>query len=261
MNHATDFARLYAELGVSPQCGLHAFKQAYRRRVAELHPDRPATGPRDPDRLIALNLGYAAALDFHRARGRLPGAPAHAAGTTAQTAPLQHGSQWNGRHMQARTASPTAQLPPSATRHAMWMRSVLTVLIVAGATWHWLPASEEPAAPAAESPQAAPFAEAPMDVQLVPGMDRRTVAVLLGEPMVRDASDSLWMYGPSWVHFECGRLADWHNTPLHPLPVATQRPQHATAGGARRTASARPRACADHAAMTADVAPQAHGDD
>src|SRR5690606_12926058 len=71
---APDFTRLYAQLRVAPGCGLAAFKQAYRRRVADLHPDRPAVRPRDPDVLKALNLGYAAALDFHRAHGRLPGA-------------------------------------------------------------------------------------------------------------------------------------------------------------------------------------------
>src|SRR3546814_1681304 len=43
------------------------------RRVADLHPDRG--GDSDEDELKSLNQRYAAALDFHRHYGRLPGAP------------------------------------------------------------------------------------------------------------------------------------------------------------------------------------------
>lgn len=75
-----DFARLYSELGLRPGCSLSELKHAYRRRIAELHPDRRgALSPRPGDSrlpltdLIAL---YAAAADFHQRYGRLPGAPA-----------------------------------------------------------------------------------------------------------------------------------------------------------------------------------------
>jgi hypothetical protein len=50
-------------------------------------------------------------------------------------------------------------------------------------------------------------------------MDRRTVATVLGEPVARDGDDARWMYGPSWVSFECDRLADWYSSPLRPLAV------------------------------------------
>lgn len=73
-----DFARLYTELGLRPGCKLADLKRAYRRRVAELHPDRSAGPPAHatqglplPD-LIAL---YTAATHFHRQHGRLPGGP------------------------------------------------------------------------------------------------------------------------------------------------------------------------------------------
>ncbi len=75
-----DFARLYSELGLRPGCSLSELKHAYRRRIAELHPDRRGTMPPRPGDvrlpltdLIAL---YAAATDFHQRYGRLPGSPA-----------------------------------------------------------------------------------------------------------------------------------------------------------------------------------------
>ncbi len=71
-----DFAQLYAQLDLAPGCSLEEFKRAYRRRIAEEHPDRPGTGVPEPAQiplsdLIAL---YVAATRFHRRHGRLPGA-------------------------------------------------------------------------------------------------------------------------------------------------------------------------------------------
>ncbi|MBB1472365.1 MULTISPECIES: hypothetical protein [unclassified Luteimonas] len=261
MNHATDFARLYAELGISPPCTLEVFKRAYRRRVAELHPDRPSTAARDPARLIALNVGYAAVLDFHREHGRLPGEPPPGTSATRAAAPRRGGSRGMPAGGPPAATSPAVRAPGSASRRAVWMRTLLTLLVVAGASWHWLPASGERAAPSLDAPAAAPPADVSARVRLQPGMDRRTVTALLGEPVARDASDSHWVYGPSWVYFECGRLSDWYSAPLYPLPVATQRPQPEAKGAAGRAAAAPPRACPDHALARTAVAPQAHGDD
>lgn len=98
-----DFARLYSELGLRPGCSLSELKHAYRRRIAELHPDRggmPAPRPGDTrlplTDLIAL---YAAASDFHQRYGRLPGAPARR-GLPLKPAP------W-------RTAAPHAMASPA----------------------------------------------------------------------------------------------------------------------------------------------------
>ena len=67
------------------------------------------------------------------------------------------------------------------------------------------------------------------------GMDRATVASLIGEPVARSSDDSRWIYGPSWVHFECGRLADWYSSPLRPLRIAARAPAPAAAWPRRAT--------------------------
>src|SRR3546814_880560 len=69
----TDCIVLYRELGVGPDCSVDGLRLAYRRRLADLHPDRG--GDSDEDELKSLNQRYAAALDFHRHYGHLPGAP------------------------------------------------------------------------------------------------------------------------------------------------------------------------------------------
>ena len=72
-----DFHSLYSELGIDPDCGLDDFKRAYRRRVAELHPDRhidgdlPSAGTSMA--LPELTLRYSQAMQFFRTHGRLPG--------------------------------------------------------------------------------------------------------------------------------------------------------------------------------------------
>ena len=73
MSDDTDFVALYNELGLDAECSMQLFKHAYRRRVMQLHPDHQRH-PADVARLQRLNRMYAAALEFHRAHGRLPGA-------------------------------------------------------------------------------------------------------------------------------------------------------------------------------------------
>lgn len=227
-----DFARLYAELGVVPDCGLAAFKQAYRRRVASLHPDRPPSMGRDPDALAALNLGYAAALDFHRDHGRLPGAAA----VQGKAAPRATGAGpgTTAPVPAARTAGATAVAPPVRGLRAL----TLPVLLLVVAAWLWLPASPPP--DTRDAPMDMSVHQAPPPPGLAePGMDRATVAMLIGDPVARSSDDSRWIYGPSWVRFECGRLADWYSSPLRPLPIAERR----TAASADRPRHRRAPAC------------------
>ena len=70
---ASDFNALYASLGVDPDCDVDTLKQLFRRRIAELHPDR---GAMSEEELMQL---YLEALRFHRRHGRFPGARARAA--------------------------------------------------------------------------------------------------------------------------------------------------------------------------------------
>ncbi|MBS0215736.1 MAG: J domain-containing protein [Proteobacteria bacterium] len=65
---ASDFTSLYASLGVDPDCDVETLKRLFRRRIAELHPDRGATLSEEE-----LMLLYLEALRFHRRHGRFPG--------------------------------------------------------------------------------------------------------------------------------------------------------------------------------------------
>jgi DnaJ-class molecular chaperone len=77
MSGDTDFLTLYQELGLAPGVSsLDEFKQAYRRRVVQLHPDRRVNTPdaADEARLQRLTQLYGAAIAFEQRYGRLPGA-------------------------------------------------------------------------------------------------------------------------------------------------------------------------------------------
>lgn len=76
-----DFSLLYSELDLPPDCSLEEFQCAYRRRIAELHPDKAGIDPPSPEAqaaLPALISTYVAVNRFHRRYGRMPGAsPRH----------------------------------------------------------------------------------------------------------------------------------------------------------------------------------------
>lgn len=72
----TDFVELYHELGIDADCSVTDFKNAFRRRLRDLHPDRaPNAHPDDVEELQRLNRLYHSAMSFRRRHGRMPGAP------------------------------------------------------------------------------------------------------------------------------------------------------------------------------------------
>lgn len=98
-----DFSQLYALLKLEPGCSLEELKHAYRKRVAELHPDRhgnhQAGGEAGNRQLAALTPLYRMALQFHDTHGRLPGS-----------------ARVDARGGQARPGMRAVPRPPAGTR-------------------------------------------------------------------------------------------------------------------------------------------------
>ena len=131
----TDFLVLYEELGLSPGISdLDAFKQAYRRRVAQLHPDRQAVGHADTDRLQRLTRLYGAALAFEQRYGRLPAA---AAGTrrldAAQVEEVPAPARASGGH--ERRVQRTRTLAAPRRNRARYYFALVILLALAFAIW------------------------------------------------------------------------------------------------------------------------------
>jgi len=205
MSDDTDFVSMYEELGLGAECGMAAFKQAYRRRVAVLHPDTHGEAS-DLPRLQRLNRLYEAALDFHRVHGRLPGAPA---------VPQRPHAPRLERIAPALPADDDLQASPPTRRRYLLIGALLAVVL------YWLGANRtstptlDPGSPA-ESASAAWQPRSPKQLEL--GMDVEQARRILGDPSVEHAAR--WEYGPSWVDIECGRVAGWYSAPARPLYVA-----------------------------------------
>jgi hypothetical protein len=227
----TNILRLYEELGVRPDQGVEQLTRRYRQRLHELHPDSQygtadSSGQQpsvdDSDGLGWLTRSYREALAFERAHGRLPGAgQAGHAGQPAPPidsgpAPVTHGPlpPRRGRRRQP----PPARMPPASGRRWLLGLAVLLLLILALSPELELDAPEPPP-PASRDRTGLPAAAAPAAGIRI-GSSEAEVLHVQGEPHLR--SDTLWEYGPSWVRFENGRVQDWHNSPLHPLKVATR---------------------------------------
>lgn len=132
-----EFARLYSMLLLTPACTPDDLHRAYRRAIAELHPDRGAARSEAQEtRLRELISLHAKATEFHRRHGRLPGAnpglhPRHAHGFRSRP-PGKDGSKRSNLHRwliflpllafvawqlveQDSVPSDTAQDPPAMT--------------------------------------------------------------------------------------------------------------------------------------------------
>lgn len=213
----TDFIALYHELGLNPDCSLEELKQAYRKRVAVLHPDRSAGQVRAAGNLQRLNTQFAAAMEFQRRHGRLPGAtqnsgaepPLHAA--TAAPASTPAPGMGGPRHSRLRTRIPLAivllvilglwvfaQFVPSEADNRGNLESMDATAVVAP--------------PARANP-----------VQVIKlGSSAQQVREIHGAPV--SGWEKRWEYGPSWIAFQCGIVVDWYSSPLRPLKVETEHP-------------------------------------
>ncbi|MET0231732.1 MAG: J domain-containing protein [Rhodanobacteraceae bacterium] len=232
----TDFLTLFQELGLPPNCTLDELKLAFRRRVSQLHPDRAAGQVGDAEsRLQRLTAMYNAALDFHRRYGRMPG------NSTNPTPPRGVSTR-----LRTPSASPSyrdtsdAQAPQRSNTGLMLLGGLAGLAVIA-----WLIASSsiEDSSGEIESSTAPPEVEAaqtppveksvdadtigapdaiPAPRHLRLGMSRDSVVALEGQPLSTNGPQ--WDYGPSWVAFRCGRVADWYSSPLRPLRTASTHP-------------------------------------
>lgn len=211
----TDFLDLYRSLGLKPGCGLAEFKQAYRRRVSVLHPDRRPAGAHEAiaaERLQRLTALYGEAMEFQRRHGRLPGAASPARAPTA-----------TGAQPPATLAD--GQQPPRSRTLIL-----LAVLGFALLLWFGLPQSPrkvpDTLPPPVAKQRGMSTAAAEIDIPehdeaLERGMRASVVRRIEGEPMMTNGE--FWEYGPSWIRFERGRVVDWYSSPLRPLKLATTR--------------------------------------
>ncbi len=199
-----DFIALYQELDCIPDQGVDAFRHAWRRRVAHLHPDRSGAG--GTLELQRLNAAYAAAMEFHARNGRLPGE-----------------SHMGGAMPSARigVAAPIEEPDRSGPGHARWL--LLLPLMALGLFW-LAERNNDDGATSRETTTAATPRGGPV-TRLRLGLRQDQVLALLGEPVSRNAT--LWQWGPSWVAFECGQVVDWYSSRLRPLKTAGEVPSDA----------------------------------
>ncbi|HWU76444.1 MAG TPA: J domain-containing protein [Rhodanobacter sp.] len=213
MARDTDFLDLYKILGVQPDCELTEFKQAYRRRVLVLHPDRRGQSHSDhiaSERLQRLTALYGAAMRFERQHGRLPGASA----IRSTEAPVTR--------TEAAATAPSRR-PKPTTRRSRWL---LAAVVIVGLSWLWW-SHKQPSAPAvsatviittAPARRSTTPAATGLPSRLALGMDSATVRALEGAPVM--INGGRWEYGPSWIRFEDDHVVDWYSSQLQPLKAS-----------------------------------------
>jgi hypothetical protein len=230
VTHETDFLDLYRQLGLNPGCELAELKQAYRRRVAMLHPDRRADRPVDARasaRLQRLTAQYGAAMEFHRRHGRLPGSPAPARTPEAGHANFRGDALADPFRASAtrRDASAPRHFKHAiAPKHHSRSRLAMLLALAAVGVLAWSVYSIHSQQTAGDSsddasvPMQASLGEGSNTVgtpALRLGMSADEVRVLEGDPV--SMHGDLWEYGPSWIRFDQDRVVDWHSSPLRAL--------------------------------------------
>ena len=136
-----DWAQLYSQLGLPPDCTLEEFQRTYRRRIAELHPDKGAGAgrPESPLLLSELIWMHATATRFHRRHGRLPGAaPPRDRGASTQQRAIPLGPRVTGStpvqsHL-GRSSPREVRDGPPRTR-MVWAVLLLLLLLILILAW------------------------------------------------------------------------------------------------------------------------------
>ena len=230
MSVPTDFLRLYQELGIAPGASIEEIKRAYRRRVSELHPDRPGMqlsgAEESAARLQRITAYYNAALQFHRQHGRLPGT----------IVPPRSAAHFEG-------APTAASIDPPESRSRSRAFVLAAILVAIAIAWFGssnptderapgTPVEAETAVPAKADAAIPDDDESDVPVRQSPlhgpdeldiGLTAEEVSRLEDAPVTHD--DQRWDYGPSWIIFERGKVVDWYSSPLRPLRHATMHPR------------------------------------
>lgn len=141
MRMATDFGRLYAQVGIGPDCTIDAFKQACRRQIANQHPDRGASDDTAAMGIEELIAAYEQAVAFHRQHGRLPGARASAGAASAMGMGSTLGGNASTGTRPPLNPGPRARNVPMADdsgrgkRTALFAWIAILVLLLIGGLW------------------------------------------------------------------------------------------------------------------------------
>lgn len=207
-----DFLDDYALLGIDPGSGLDAVRQAYRRAVQRVHPDRAQADDPDGAAMVAINLAYRRLCAFHREYGRLPLQPHPTMAAAAQPRKV---AAARGAH-----------------RARSGVLAVFLLLLGAGAAWLLAAGAPGERAPEAIGGGAQQAALPPLLAPAPPergGPDAESDGIRIGDSAARVrrvlgppilADRELWEYGPSHVRFERGRVVGWYSSPMKPLKVA-----------------------------------------
>lgn len=131
-----DLDQIYSELDLQPNCSLEEFKHAYRRRIAQLHPDRPGRRPGSSENLTTLSdliRVYAMVTRFHRRYGRMPGGNTPRA--SSGELPIFLGQD---RSHSSPGGDDSESRNSRRARATMTLVALFIALVVLLASWSWL---------------------------------------------------------------------------------------------------------------------------